>query len=127
MALLLDTQAFLWFVTRDASLSPIAQRVLETPDPCFLSIASIWELAIKVSNRKLNVPQPFQQFIEEQLRMNKIDLLPITITDTAEMMKLPFHHRDPFDRIIVAQALNRTMTLVSSDQQLDAYGMERVW
>ncbi len=127
MNLLLDTQAFLWFVTQSPLLSSRAKTILETKTPCFISIASVWELAIKVSIGKLTVPQPFRSFIEEQLKLNTIELLPITIADTASMMTLPHHHRDPFDRLIVAQALTQKLTVISSDRTLDTYGITREW
>ncbi|CAN5501223.1 type II toxin-antitoxin system VapC family toxin [soil metagenome] len=128
MSLLLDSQAFLWFVTQNPLLSARANALLESePNPCFLSVASIWEIAIKISIGKLTVPQPFAAYIDEQLKLNVMEVLPIEIDDAATIISLPHHHRDPFDRIIVAQAFNRQMTLVSSDRQLDAYGVNRVW
>jgi PIN domain nuclease of toxin-antitoxin system len=105
MRVLLDTHTFLWFITADAQLSSAAESAIRRPDTdAFLSIASVWEIAIKVSLGKLPIPLPLDTFIPEQLRLNRITLLSIEMQHAFEVARLALHHRDPFDRIIIAQA-----------------------
>ncbi|MGB9754353.1 type II toxin-antitoxin system VapC family toxin [Roseiflexus castenholzii] len=128
MKLLLDTHAFLWFVGGDERLSPSARALIEDmSNDAYLSIASLWEMAIKISLGRLQLAQPFETFIPHQLSLNRIRLLGITISHTAKVSTLPFHHRDPFDRLLVAQAQVEQMPLVSSDAAFDAYGLTRLW
>lgn len=128
MRLLLDTQAFLWWVADDSRLSPRARTVVaERKDRCFVSLASCWEMAIKVSLGKLILTPPIERFIPEQLATNAFDLLPIEFSHTAGVAALPFHHRDPFDRLLVIQALLEDLALVSADPVFKRYGVNRVW
>ena len=128
MRLLLDTQAFLWFSIDAPELSQRAKSLVEDPDnERFLSIASVWELGIKSSLGKLQLPGPLPAFINQQLIINMTSLLPIEIDDIAHVVKLPRHHRDPFDRLLIAQAVTRQLIVVSSDRQYDAYGVRREW
>ena len=128
MKLLLDTHSFLWFIGGDVRLSPTARTLIEdVTNDAFLSVASLWEMAIKISLGRLQLAQPFETFIPQQLSMNRIGLLGITISHTAKVATLPFHHRDPFDRLLVAQAQVEQMALVSSDPAFDAYGIMRLW
>src|SRR3954453_17038001 len=104
MRALLDTHTFLWFVQGDPRLGAAARRVIEDPaTDALLSPASHWEMAIKVSQGRLALAQPFDVFVPTQLRPNAIDILPIDVSHTAVVATLPFHHRDPFDRLIIAQ------------------------
>ncbi len=127
MNLLIDTHTFLWFVNDDPQLSPTAAGLLESDNTVLLSIASVWEIAIKVSIGKLALPQPFDQFIPEQLTLNNITILPIDIAACHQVIHLPLHHRDPFDRILIAQALSRGLPIVCSDTTFDAYPVRRLW
>ena len=127
MNLLIDTHTFLWFVNDDPQLSATAAALLETNSTVLLSIASLWEIAIKVSIGKLTLAQPFERFIPEQLALNDITTLPIRLTDCHQVIGLPFHHRDPFDRIIIAQALVEDLPIVSVDTAFDAYAVHRLW
>jgi PIN domain nuclease of toxin-antitoxin system len=125
---LLDTHTFLWFVTNDPRLTPPARTAIENPDTqAFLSIASAWEMSIKVSIGKLPLAQPFEEFLPAQLLSNRIDLLPITPKHLYRTIALPFHHKDPFDRLIAAQSLVEGMPLVSGDTAFDAYSVDRLW
>ena len=127
MNLLLDTHAFLWLVEGDTKLSTNARQLIEdTSSVSFLSIASVWEMAIKVSLGKLTLRQPLAEYISYYLAINGFTLLPVTIAHTSTIVSLPFHHRDPFDRLLVAQALVEDMSLVSRDAILDNYGVVRV-
>jgi PIN domain nuclease of toxin-antitoxin system len=126
--LLLDTQAFLWFIAGDAALSAKGRSAIEDQaNTKVVSVVSIWEIAIKFSLGKLSLAQPFEQLIPDQLRINGFELLGLTVDHAAVVAKLPFHHRDPFDRMIVAQSLVEKVAIVSSDSPLDAYGITRVW
>lgn len=127
MNLLLDTHTFLWFVNDDPRLSTAAAALLESDNTVLLSIASLWEIAIKVSIGKLSLSQPFAQFISEQLALNDITVLPIRVVDCHQLIRLPFYHRDPFDRIIIAQAQVEGIPVVSVDTAFDAYDVKRYW
>lgn len=105
MQLLLDTHALLWRINDDSALPAKARKAIVNEDnACFLSLASCWEMAIRYSLGKLTLSQPLDQFIPEQLSRNGIRLLHIGFRHTAKVAALPFHHRDPFDRLLVAQA-----------------------
>jgi PIN domain nuclease of toxin-antitoxin system len=126
--LLLDTQAFLWFVLNDARLSPAARTLLIDPaNELLLSPASYWEIAIKVSIGKYQVPGSFKDFMDRQIVHNQLSILPVAVSHAAGIVALPFHHRDPFDRLLIAQALAENVPLVSADTVVDAYGVTRLW
>ena len=124
--LLLDTHAFIWFVSNDANLPVSTRDKIEAADEVFLSIASLWEMAIKVNIGKLPLQGAFEQ-IEPQLIAAGIRILPLAFTDTVQFRYLPLHHRDPFDRILVAQAMNHSLVLISRDPAFDAYAIQRLW
>lgn len=128
MRILLDTHAFLWFITADPRLSPAAEQAIRhggnTP---LLSVASVWEMAIKVNLGKLPIPQSLDVFVPQQLQSNRIGLLPIELPHTFELARLPLHHRDPFDRLLVAQARHESVPLVTGDAALAAYPVQRLW
>jgi len=126
--LLLDTHAFLWFIGGNASLSKKARALIEDEtNRVFLSTASLWEIAIKISLGKLALSEPFEVLIPEQLSSNGIDLLDLSISHTARIVTLPFHHRDPFDRLLAVQTQVEGMTLISKDEIFDAYAISRLW
>ena len=126
--LLLDTHAFLWWVSDAPILSTAARHAIRNPETkCLLSLASCWEIAIKQSLGKLRIPAPLEQFVPEQMAVNNFKPLEIDFRHVARVAKLPFHHRDPFDRLLAAQALEEGLTLVSSDPAFDAYGVKRLW
>lgn len=127
MRVLLDTHAFLWGVADDPRLSPGARRAISGAHERFLSIVSCWEIAIKVSSGRLSLEQPFERFIHTQLALNPFDLLAIDLEDIARAATLPFHHRDPFDRMLAAQALNDELVIVSADPIFGKYGATRAW
>jgi len=128
MRLLLDTHAFLWFVTADARLGHAAtSSIQDNGNQRLLSMASLWEMAIKCSIGKLKLTKPFNAFMTEQLSVNVIDLLPISQSHVTMVASLPFHHRDPFDRLLVAQSIAEGLALVSAETVLDAYGIKRIW
>lgn len=128
MKLLLDTHSFLWFIGGDERLSLTARALIEdATNDVFLSVASLWEMAIKISLGRLQFAQPFETLISQQISVNRITVLNITISHTAKVAVLPFHHRDPFDRLLAAQALVEQMPIVSRDPEFDAYGVTRFW
>jgi PIN domain nuclease of toxin-antitoxin system len=128
MRLLLDTHAFLWWVEDDSRLSRKARAAIAEPgNDCFLSLASSWEMAIKISLGKLRLAAPLERFIPEQLAANGFRELAIDFRHVARVSRLPFHHRDPFDRLLVAQALEEDLTVVSADRVFRTYGLSRVW
>lgn len=126
MALLLDTHAFLWWVQDDPKLTRRARRAIADED-CALSLASCWEMAIKASLGKLEVPAPIERFIQKQVELNGFSLLPISLDHASRVAALPFHHRDPFDRLLAGQALFEEMSIVSADPIFRKYGIKRVW
>jgi PIN domain nuclease of toxin-antitoxin system len=125
---LLDTHTFLWFIDDSPQLSTTARTLIEDGNnEVFLSVGSLWEMAIKIGLGKLSLGQPFETLMPAQLALNNIELLNITVDHTAKVITLPFHHRDPFDRLLVAQALVETIPLVGVDAVFDAYGIRRLW
>ena len=128
MKLLLDTHAFLWFVLNDRQLSKVACDLIAEPlNDLLISPASYWESAIKVSIGKYELPGSFETWIEHQIQVNEFEILPIKIAHAALIATLPFHHRDPFDRLLVAQALTEKIPIISGDGVLDAYSVIRHW
>lgn len=128
MRLLLDTHTFLWFVLGDTQLSQTARALIVDPaHEKWMSPICYWEVAIKVSVKKYALAVPHEVFFEAALRMNGFGVLHIEPKHTAVLASLPFHHKDPFDRLLVAQALVEGMLLVSADPALDAYGVQRLW
>ena len=122
------THAFLWFVLDDPQLSLAAGNLIEEPaNEVDVSPASYWEIAIKIKLGKYALPQPYQQFMEAQIAVNDFRILPIEPRHTALLTTMPFHHKDPFDRLLVAQALSESVSIISVDSQLDAYGVHRMW
>jgi PIN domain nuclease of toxin-antitoxin system len=127
MRVLLDTHAFLWWANDDSRLSSGARQAIGDAADAFLSVASCWEVAIKVSRGRLTLPKPVERFFPEELGANRVQLLQIDLDDVARVATLPFHHRDPFDRLLVAQALSDELTIVSADPVFRKYGVKRVW
>lgn len=128
MKLLLDTHTLLWFISGSTNLSSPARNAIEdATNEKFVSIVSIWETAIKVSIGKMTLTAPFDDLFPNQLQINGFDLLPVKVEHTSVVTTLPFHHRDPFDRILIAQASVEMMALISIDEIFDDYGVDRVW
>jgi PIN domain nuclease of toxin-antitoxin system len=128
MTLLLDTHSFLWFILDDAKLSTTARSLIEDPDnDVLVSPANFWEIAIKVSLGKLDLRCSYEEFMHRGIVENRFTILPIEPKHTTVLTTLPFHHRDPFDRLLVAQATVEKISLVSIDKDLDPYGVQRLW
>lgn len=127
MKLLVDTHAFLWFMAGDVRLSKPARRAIEEHEEQWcLSVASVWEMSIKSSLGRLKLPVPANQYIADKVQRG-LHLLSIEWSHAAAVQHLPFHHRDPFDRLIVAQAQLERLHLVTGDPHLGAYGVPVVW
>ena len=128
MRLLLDTHTFLWYALDDPSLSTVARsHIIDPANDVLVSPVSYWEIAIKLSVGKLALNKPYQQFMDDAIRGNGFEVLAIHLSHAAVVAALPFHHRDPVDRLLVGQALAENIPLVSGDETLDRYGVRRVW
>ena len=128
MHALLDTSSFLWFIAGDDRLSVTARNFMaDLNNELVLSVASLWEIAIKVSLGKLDLLRPFGELIPEQLKDNEITVLHIELTHLSVVMELPFHHRDPFDRLIVAQSISEALPVISRDAFFSEYSIELMW
>ncbi len=128
MRLILDTHTLLWYVADDPKLSRrVADLLEDTGNEAFVSVASLIEISIKVSTGKLSVGSLITRFVAEKVEAIGIEVLPITPSHLDILSNLPFHHRDPFDRLIIAQCLSENVSLLSRDDVLDGYGVERLW
>ena len=128
MRVLLDTHVFLWFITDDRRLSSRVREIMEDPEnDLLLSIASLWEIAIKASLGKLTLARPFGELMPHELAENAIEVLPIRLDHLTTLTSLPFHHRDPFDRLIVAQAVVEEMPVLSADSAFSPYPARLLW
>jgi PIN domain nuclease of toxin-antitoxin system len=127
MKILIDTHAFLWFVNGSSQLSTDAKSLLESEVDLLLSVVSLWEIAIKTSLGKLTLPGVYGQFVPQQILQNEIEVLPINLEHLTVIATLPFHHRDPFDRLLIAQAMVEQVSIVSIDAVFDSYSIARIW
>ncbi len=128
MRLLLDTHTFLWWIEDAPQLSEQARRLIADPNnDLFLSAASGWEIAIKTQLGKLRVPDELERFLAEQLSLNQISALPITMYHALHVKNLPLHHRDPFDRMLIAQSQLEAMPIITTDSIFNRYHVETIW
>ncbi len=127
MDLLLDTHVLLWYITGDKQLPTKIVKVIDSPEnKCFVSIMSIWEIVIKLSLDKLEIKGGFDT-IENFLSNNDVEILPVTLLHTKQLLKLENHHRDPFDRMIISQALSDKLYIVTKDRIFKKYGIKVLW
>jgi PIN domain nuclease of toxin-antitoxin system len=125
---LIDTHVFIWYVQTSERLPRSVTAVInDGRNDILLSIASVWEMAIKQSTGKLSLGVPYASFIEEQMRLNNMELLPVRLNHLEIVTTLPFHHRDPFDRLIIAQAMAEDIVLISADSVFSLYPVQRMW
>jgi len=128
MRALLDTNSFLWFIAGSDRLSVNARNIIaDLTNHLFLSIASLWEIAIKISIGRLELLRPFEQLIPAQIEENDITILPIELSHLSEIIELPFHHRDPFDRLIIVQGIREKLPVISNDTSFRMYPVEVIW
>ena len=125
-AFLLDTHAFIWLSENDPHLPNNLRDMIDIADTVYLSIVSLWEMAIKLNLGKLSLQRSYET-IGQELESSDILLLPISFMDTLQIYHLPLHHRDRFDRMLIAQAINKSLILISRDTQFDAYSIQRIW
>jgi PIN domain nuclease of toxin-antitoxin system len=126
LPVLLDTHAFLWWCEDSPELSKKARTVMKAED-CFVSLASFWEIAIKVSLDKLRVPGIIDRYLADQMSLNGFEQLEISFRQIMRCASLERHHGDPFDRLLVAQAQEESLAIVSRDPAFDRYGIKRIW
>lgn len=128
MRVLLDTHAFLWWITDDDRLSEKAREIIsDGRNELLFSAASGWEISIKAGLGRLELPKDLESFVADQLARNSIEALPIYLRHALRVHKLPDHHHDPFDRILVSQAILEETPLLSADPQITHYPVEVVW
>lgn len=127
MNLILDTHAILWFAANPSKLSANAREAITSPaNQRLISIASFWEIVIKVSLGKISMSVPFVDF-QAQLLAGGFTLLPVAVEHLLELEKLEYHHRDPFDRILLAQSISLGYPIVSRDSSFNSYDVELIW
>ncbi len=128
MRLLLDTHSLLWFLLDDPQLPRLARlAIADGGNQVEVSPATYWEIAIKISLGKYELPEPYGPFMVRELKDNAMRILPILPRHTAVLTDLPFYHRDPFDRLIIAQAMVEGIPVVSGDDLFDEYPVRRIW
>ncbi len=128
MRILLDTHAFLWFTLDDPQMSEIAKGSICNPqNEVLLSPVVYWEIAIKLRKGSLNLSEPFLPFMEDQIQINRLTILPIRPDHASLVTTLPLHHRDPFDRMLVAQAIVENVPLVTCDPEILRYPITPIW
>ena len=128
MKLLLDTHTFIWWDSEPAKLSPRALALCQDQaNTVFLSVASVWEMQIKLQLGKLKLNLPLAEVVESQRQTNNVEVLPVTLTHVLALESLPAHHKDPFDRLLIAQAKVEEAVLVSGDPIFAKYPVQSVW
>ena len=128
MKFLLDTHTFIWWDNSPSKLSPVVLKLLkEKEHTVYLSLVSLWEIQIKLQIGKLKFDSPLVEKVKNQRRTNNIRLLPITIEHIFALSHLPLHHRDPFDRLLIAQTTIEGTTLLSKDKMFEDYKVSLIW
>jgi PIN domain nuclease of toxin-antitoxin system len=128
MRVLIDSHALIWYVDQDKLLSLASHAAISDPaNDLLLSAGSIWEIGIKIGLGKLLLTQPFKRWMNQAISDLDVTVLPLSVEYVDVQSNLPKHHGDPFDRLIVAQAIVEQVSLVSADANLDAYGTARIW
>ena len=128
MRLLLDTHAFIWYTTDSSRLTATGRSLIDNGEnDILLSTARVWEMAIKHTIGRLTFSMPFMEFIKQQIAVNRIDILEITFDHIEVVASLPLHHRDPFDRLIIAQSMAQQIPILSVDAIFDASAIARLW
>lgn len=127
MKFILDTHVFLWFISGIPKLSESTRHAIEDmANERWISVASLWEMSIKASIGKLNISLPFPELVKQHVYQNAMGLLPIKPEHVETLRILPFHHKDPFDRLIISQSIVEEMTILSHDSIFDDYGIKRI-
>jgi PIN domain nuclease of toxin-antitoxin system len=126
MNILLDTHTLLWALTDESKLSERVRKLLPNASP-WLSVASLWEILIKAQIGKIPLPRPTGPFVLSKLKLNGVQILPVTSDHVLRIESLPDHHRDPFDRMLIAQSLEEKLPLVTADRVFARYPVEVIW
>lgn len=127
MNLLLDTHSLIWFIEGDTKLTPKAIDLIKNIDnTCYISVASLWEISIKISIGKLKIKVPYDN-LSELLWKNSIYLLSIKFEHTQKLISLPYYHKDPFDRLIISQAIVEKISIISKDEHFNKYDVKVLW
>jgi PIN domain nuclease of toxin-antitoxin system len=125
MRLLLDTHVFIWWADDPEKLSPAALAALEDEaNELLLSVASVWEMQIKIQLGKLKLSLPLKELVKNQQETNNLTVSPVALPHVLALEALPFHHKDPFDRLLIAQSIEEGLTLVTADSQFSAYSVK---
>lgn len=128
MRLLLDTHTLLWFLREPEKLPQrVLERITASEGDAVVSLGTLWEIAIKTTLNKLRLPKEYEELFPSAVTENEMSLLQIEPRHLATLRRLPLHHRDPFDRLLIAQALTDELTLVSCDPQFPPYGVDLLW
>jgi|HubBroStandDraft_2_1064218.scaffolds.fasta_scaffold223212_2 PIN domain nuclease of toxin-antitoxin system len=127
MKALLDTHTFLWAIAEERKLSRRAQQVFTGPNNLWLSVASVWEILIKTKAGKLSMPKPVGPYLVKKLAQNQIELLPITLDHVLKIESLSPHHRDPFDRLLIAQSIEEGWPIITADPWFARYPVDVIW
>jgi PIN domain nuclease of toxin-antitoxin system len=127
MKALLDTHTFLWAIADEGKLSRRAQQIYTGPHDLWLSVASMWEIIIKVQAGRLPLPEPAGPYLVKKLAHNQIELLPVSLDHVLGVETLPMHHRDPFDRLLIAQSMEQGWPIITADPWFARYPVEVIW
>jgi PIN domain nuclease of toxin-antitoxin system len=128
MRILIDTHVFIWWTSDSQKLSFTVYNLLTNPKTqVILSVVSIWEMQIKLSLGKLQLKTALPELVEDEVKQNRIELLPLDLSHIYALSNLPNYHRDPFDRLLIAQAKSEELVIISIDEKFDGYDIERLW
>ncbi len=128
MRVLIDSHTLIWYVDQDKLLSVTSHATISDPaNTLLLSAGSIWEIGIKVGLGKILLTEPFTPWMNQAISDLNVTVLPLSVEYVDVQANLPKHHRDPFDRLLVAQAIVEQVSIISPDANLDAYGITRIW
>ncbi len=128
MRILLDTHALLWLITDDKRLSKTSRKIFLNTENClYFSIVSLWEICIKKSLGKISLENKWLDIIQNEMKANSIQWLLVEVSHCAKVTELPFHHRDPFDRMLIAQAMTEDLSILSRDNSFSAYKIRCIW
>ncbi|MBO1051921.1 MAG: type II toxin-antitoxin system VapC family toxin [Dolichospermum sp. DET73] len=128
MRILIDTHVFIWWTSDSQKLSLTVYNLLTSPKTqVILSVVSIWEMQIKLSLGKLELKTALPELVEDEVKQNRIELLPLDLSHIYALSNLPNYHRDPFDRLLIAQAKSEELVIISIDEKFDGYDIERLW
>lgn len=126
MRILLDTHTFLWAITNESRLSAKVRTLMASAD-CWFSVASVWEVIVKVQSGKMSLPRPVGAFLTSELADSGVQILPITLNHVLRVESLDLHHRDPFDRILIAQSIEENLPVLTADPLFKNYPVQLIW